>query len=35
MMKVADAAQASTPINPGDETLSVDVSTRWKFNPSR
>ena len=35
MMKMADAAQASTPINPGDETLSVDVSTRWKFNPSR
>ena len=35
MMKVADAAQASTPINPGDETLSVDVSTRWKFNPTR
>lgn len=37
MMKgmAADAAQASTPINPGDETLSVDVSTRWRFNPSR
>ncbi|HEV7387513.1 MAG TPA: SIMPL domain-containing protein [Gemmatimonadaceae bacterium] len=37
MMKTMDvrAAQADTPINPGDETLSVDVSTRWRFNPSR
>jgi uncharacterized protein YggE len=37
MMKsmAAGAAQADTPINPGDETLSVDVSTRWRFNPSR
>ena len=27
----AGAAQAETPINPGDETLSVEVSTRWRF----
>jgi uncharacterized protein YggE len=27
-------AQADTPINPGDETLSVEVSTRWRFLPS-
>jgi uncharacterized protein len=24
-------AQADTPINPGEETLSVEVSTRWRF----
>ena len=37
MMKsmAAGAAQADTPINPGEETLSVDVNTRWRFNPSR
>jgi uncharacterized protein YggE len=29
------AAQADTPINPGEETLSVEVGTRWRFNPSR
>ena len=29
------AAQADTPINPGEETLSVEVSTRWRFNPNR
>jgi uncharacterized protein YggE len=28
-------AQADTPINPGEETLSVEVSTRWRFNPGR
>jgi uncharacterized protein YggE len=27
-------AQADTPINPGDETLSVEVSTRWRFLPA-
>jgi len=27
----ASADQAQTPINPGDQTLSVDVSTRWRF----
>jgi uncharacterized protein len=29
------AAQADTPINPGEETLSVEVSTRWRFNPAQ
>src|SRR5204863_3982092 len=29
------AAQADTPINPGEETLSVEVSSRWMFNPNR
>jgi uncharacterized protein YggE len=28
-------AQADTPINPGEETLSVEVGTRWRFNPGR
>jgi uncharacterized protein YggE len=28
-------AQADTPINPGDETLSVEVSTRWRFLPAQ
>jgi len=31
MMMRAAAAQADTPINPGEETLSVEVSTRWRF----
>ena len=35
MAKAAGMAQADTPINPGEETLSVDVSTRWRFNPAR
>lgn len=35
MMARAGATQADTPINPGEETLSVDVSTRWRFNPAR
>ena len=29
---VATADQAPTPISPGDQTLSVDVTTRWRFN---
>ena len=29
------AAQAETPINPGEETLSVEVSTRWRFIPAQ
>jgi len=29
------AAQAETPIQPGEETLSVEVSTRWRFNPAK
>jgi uncharacterized protein YggE len=32
---VARAAQMETPINPGQETLSVDVSTRWRFVPNQ
>jgi uncharacterized protein YggE len=31
MMVRAASAQADTPINPGEETLSVEVSTRWRF----
>ena len=27
----ASADQVQTPINPGDQTLSVDVATRWRF----
>ncbi|MFL5465003.1 MAG: SIMPL domain-containing protein [Gemmatimonadaceae bacterium] len=33
MMRGADLAAQATPINPGDETLSVEVSTRWRFIP--
>lgn len=29
----ADAMQTETPISPGQETLSVDVSARWRFIP--
>jgi uncharacterized protein len=28
-------AQANTPIQPGQETLTVDVTTRWRFVPSQ
>jgi hypothetical protein len=36
MMKAAGvSAQADTPINAGDETLTVEVTTRWKFVGSR
>jgi len=28
-------AQADTPINPGEETLVVEVSTRWRFIPGQ
>jgi uncharacterized protein YggE len=31
MMRLASSAQADTPINAGDQTLSVEVSTRWRF----
>jgi hypothetical protein len=31
----AGTAQADTPINPGEETLSVEVSTRWRFVPAQ
>lgn len=29
--QVAAAAAEQTPINPGEQTLSVDVTTRWRF----
>jgi hypothetical protein len=32
---MAKVAQADTPINPGDETLSVEVNTRWRFIPAQ
>jgi uncharacterized protein YggE len=35
MMKQSMEARADTPIQPGEETLSVMVSTRWRFNPAR
>jgi hypothetical protein len=31
----ASSASAETPINAGDETLSVEVSTRWRFLPTQ
>ena len=34
MMRGAESAQAAdTPINPGDQTVSVEVSTRWTLIP--
>ncbi len=35
MLARKDAAQADTPINPGEETLAVEVSTRWRFIPGQ
>jgi uncharacterized protein len=35
MMMAKGAAQADTPINAGDETLSVEVNTRWRFIPGQ
>lgn len=35
MAKGAGVAQADTPINPGEETLAVEVSTRWRFIPGQ
>jgi uncharacterized protein len=35
MARASGAAQADTPVNPGDETLAVDVVTRWRFSSSR
>jgi uncharacterized protein len=32
---MAGAAQADTPINPGEETLAVEVNTRWRFIPGQ
>jgi uncharacterized protein YggE len=31
MVRTTAAADTQTPINPGDQTLSVDVTTRWRF----
>jgi uncharacterized protein len=31
----AGAAQADTPINPGEDTVAVDVNTRWRFLPAQ
>jgi uncharacterized protein YggE len=35
MMLARGAAQADTPINPGEETLAVEVNTRWRFVPAQ
>ena len=35
MMMAKGVAQSDTPINPGEETLSVEVSTRWRFIPGQ
>jgi uncharacterized protein YggE len=35
MKQTAGVAQADTPINPGEETLSVEVVTRWRFIPAQ
>jgi uncharacterized protein YggE len=32
---MAGVAQADTPINPGEETLAVEVNTRWRFIPGQ
>lgn len=32
---LAVGAQAETPISPGEETLAVEVSTRWRFIPGQ
>lgn len=35
MLKRAMEAQADTPINAGQETLAVEVNTRWRFIPGQ
>ena len=35
VMMMAKQAQADTPINPGEETLAVEVNTRWRFIPGQ
>ena len=35
MARAAGVAQSDTTINPGDETLGVDVITRWRFLSNR
>jgi len=34
MMRVA-ASAPETPINPGEDTVTVEVTTRWRFNPGQ
>jgi uncharacterized protein YggE len=34
-MMAKGVAQSDTPINPGEETLSVEVATRWRFIPAQ
>ncbi|CAN5310911.1 SIMPL domain-containing protein [soil metagenome] len=33
MMEAQVAGVADTPINPGQQTVAVDVQTRWRFHP--
>ena len=33
LARSAVMGQTDTPLNPGEETLSVEVSTRWRFIP--
>ncbi|MBC8167730.1 MAG: SIMPL domain-containing protein [Bryobacteraceae bacterium] len=35
MMKREAGGQADTPISPGQDTLTVDVNTRWRFIPGQ
>jgi len=35
LMMARGVAQADTPINPGEQTLAVEVSTRWRFIPGQ
>lgn len=35
MEAVIAGGRADTPIQPGQETLTVSVNTRWRFNPAR
>jgi len=35
MRAVAASAQADTPINPGEDTITVEVTTRWRFQPAQ
>ena len=35
MYQAKGVAQADTPINPGEETLTVEVGTRWRFVPAQ
>lgn len=35
MRAVAGSAQSDTPINPGEDTITVEVTTRWRFQPAQ